>query len=356
MTATGAIAVLAVGTLAVDARIGLAAFVLSYAFVGWVRRYALAAKLLDVPNERSSHAAPTPRGGGLGLIGALALVVGVFGPRLAERGTASVALILVPTLAVAAVGWLDDRRSLPVLPRLTTHVAAGLVVGLVALGVSRAPGLQAGVGAGLWFGWWAFATVAAINVVNFMDGIDGLVAGTIAVFGAHLALHAPAGSIAAALAVALASTCAGFLVWNWAPAKIFLGDVGSGALGVAAVCAGLLASPAFALGGVDAFLPLLPLCADAALTMARRARRGERLTTAHRSHLYQRLANGGWGHAAVSALYGVAAAAGALVAALPLSSRGALAAVRVGYAVAVVGAGLWLDRTAVPRPPPDRRA
>lgn len=329
--------------------IGATAFVLSYALVGWVRRYALAAKLLDVPNERSSHVAPTPRGGGLGLIAALALVVGGFGSRSAGS-TASVALILVATIAVATVGWLDDRRSLPVLPRLAAHLAAGLVVGLVALGMSRAPGLQAGIGAMVWFGWWAFVTVAAINVVNFMDGIDGLIAATMTVYGAHLALHAPAGSVASALAIALACACAGFLVWNWAPAKIFLGDVGSGALGVAAVCAGLIATPAFALGSVDAFLPLLPLCADAALTIAGRARRGERLTSAHRSHLYQRLANGGWGHAAVSALYGVAAAVGAVVAAVPAARGEALAALRGGYVVAVVGAGLWLDRVAAPRP------
>jgi UDP-N-acetylmuramyl pentapeptide phosphotransferase/UDP-N-acetylglucosamine-1-phosphate transferase len=160
--------------------------------------------------------------------------------------------------------------------------------------------------------------VSAINVVNFMDGIDGLIGSQLALYGAYVALLAPAGSVPALLGVAVAGASLGFLRSNWAPAAIFLGDVGSGAYGVLAVLAGLgLVSAGEPTTIVRAYLPLFPLFLDATVTLVRRARAGERLATPHRSHLYQRLANGPWGHARTTLAYGAAAAIGCAVGLLP---------------------------------------
>jgi Fuc2NAc and GlcNAc transferase len=330
--------------------IAIAAFVLSYVLVGGVRAYAIRAGVIDRPTDRSSHSVPTPRGGGLGLVAAFLLVVAIVGGARNQL-TAPVGAVLLAVAAVAAVGWVDDRRSLAVWPRLATHISAGAIVAWLAAASGAPPFADAPPPAALLAAaWWAFWSVSAINVVNFMDGIDGLIGSQIALFAASVAARAAPGSFAALFATALAAASAGFLPWNWAPAKVFLGDVGSGALGLAAVVAGLLLVAGGRANLVGAYLPLVPLFADATATIVRRARRGERLTEAHRSHLYQRLANGGWTHARVSAVYFAAAAVGAGVAISPPWVRGPLAA---GYVAAVIIAGLWLERRA---PFPPRRA
>jgi Fuc2NAc and GlcNAc transferase len=232
------------------------------------------------------------------------------------------------------------------------HVAAGATLAWLA-----SPDRAAPIGAlvlAAWAAWWVFWTVSAINVVNFMDGIDGLIGSQIALYSAYVVAASPSASYAAAFGAALAGAALGFLPWNWSPARIFLGDVGSGALGCAAVVAGLLAIRSTGLGIVGAYLPLFPLFLDGAATIVRRARRGERLTTPHRSHLYQRLANSAWGHARVSILYLVAAGAGAGVA-LWGATAGPVAGAAAScvYATAVAVTGWWLDRS-VPLPPRER--
>jgi glycosyltransferase involved in cell wall biosynthesis len=139
---------------------------------------------------------------------------------------------------------------------------------------------------------------------------------------------------AAAAGVVLAGGCAGFLAWNWAPARIFLGDVGSGALGVCAVLAGLLLAWQTGASVPRAFLPLAGIFADAAVTLVRRARRGERLTSPHREHLYQRLANGPDGHARVAGGYAAASVVGAAVGLVPVAGT-SWAWLGVGYGVAL---------------------
>lgn len=310
----------------------IAAFVL----VGLVRRYALRHQILDHPGPRASHTRPTPRGGGLGLVVALLLVL----PALpGARSSLPLLLALVGVTLTALVGWLDDRSSLGVRARLVAHIVAGVTLLPLALWPGAVPawlGIFAAV-------WWVFWAVSAINVVNFMDGIDGLIGSQALIFGAHLALLGVAGGLAGAFGFALVGASAGFLIWNWPPAKIFLGDVGSGALGFLFVLGGLLLIREGEASVVTAFLPLYALFLDASVTLARRFHRGERISQAHRSHLYQRLANGGWGHARVSLLYAAVALLALPITALPATwlNLGIAA-----YFLAILSLGLTLDRRA----------
>ncbi len=287
----------------------LVALAVGFAGTGMVRRYALRRQLVDHPNARSSHAVPTPRGGGLAMVvafgvGSLLWFLGSGGPDwrvgLAMAG-------LVPT---ALVGWLDDRSSLPARLRILAHVATACMIAPLGIAASTD---GSPLGLGLLGAWWAFATVSAINVVNFMDGLDGLIGLQAGIFGVHLALLSGAPT-SATLALALAGAAVGFLVWNWHPARIFMGDVGSGSLGAMGMICGLLVLAEGAVGVLPAFLPLAPIFADATVTLLRRMARGERIWEAHREHLYQRLAHAGWGHARVTLLYGGMALLGSMAA------------------------------------------
>lgn len=310
--------------------------VLSLGLVAAVRRYALRGVLLDRPTDRSSHSVPVPRGGGLGLVGALLLAFGGwagFHDALSWQlllGLAGVAL-------TAMIGWKDDHGGLPVGPRLVGHAVAAAMLVPLALVPEPVPAWM-GTAALL---WWVFWAVSAINVVNFMDGIDGLIGLQAFVFGLHISILGTDSGLVRAFGVALAGAALGFLVWNWAPAKIFLGDVGSGALGAAMVLGGLLLMRGSDASLATAFLPLYPIFLDSAVTLLQRARRGESLTVAHRSHLYQRLANGGWGHARVSAFYGCVSLVGSALALSRSIPQGVALAV---YFVSVAVLGFFLQR------------
>ncbi|MFL5482603.1 MAG: MraY family glycosyltransferase [Gemmatimonadaceae bacterium] len=314
-------------------------FAISILGVGLMLRVSRRAGVLDIPNHRSSHSVPTPRGGGVALVAAVLwgltteLVSRHVGIQLSD-----VALI-VAIVALAAVGWLDDTRSMRVGVRLAVHIACGVAITLVV----AARGPHAGVLEFLWLAWWVFWTVASINIVNFMDGLDGMVSAQGVVYGVFVFSLASRGSTGSQFGIVLAAACFGFLLWNWSPAKMFMGDVGSGPLGMFFVIAG-----AFALGSAPAsllFLPLLPLFLDAFLTVLLRIRRREQLTQAHRSHLYQRLANGGWGHARVTSLYALAAAFGAVLALCVRNGSGAqLITAIAGYGILVVLGWTLLDR------------
>jgi Fuc2NAc and GlcNAc transferase len=282
------------------------AFLISVAGVGLALRYARRAGLLDVPNYRSSHSIPTPRGGGIALVGSV-LLVGAY--EAAQTGGLSRLVLLVLMGAIAAlafIGWMDDRGSLCVGLRLSVHILCGVAVGLLVNEIAPLPGALNIV----WLAWWVFWTVASINIVNFMDGIDGMVAAQGVVYGTFLFALVSGSTLGGRFGLVLAAACLGFLVWNWSPAKMFMGDVGSGPLGLFFVIGGALAlaeAPAALV-----FLPLFALFLDALVTVVVRYRRREKLTDAHRSHLYQRLANGGYGHARVSSIYAFAAGIGAV--------------------------------------------
>jgi Fuc2NAc and GlcNAc transferase len=202
-----------------------------------VRVMAIGRGVVDVPNARSSHAAPTPRGGGLAVV----LVLSAGALLLTSLGAVSTSLMwaLAGGLAVAGVGFADDRRSVSPALRLTVHFAAAFWA-LYWLG--GLPPLRFGdrVLASGWLGYvlGTLGMVWAVNLFNFMDGLDGI-AGSEAIFislaGACLSLFMGCALGVALTALLLGAACGGFLLWNWPPARIFLGDVGSGYLGYAIV-------------------------------------------------------------------------------------------------------------------------
>ena len=293
-------------------------------------------RLLDEPNVRSSHRQPTPRGGGIAFVAVasasswMALCTG--------QGLVAAALPLLAA-PLAVVGLLDDRHNLPASWRYGVQLlTAALILGFSPL-VQRF-GLAVASGSLLLLPALVFlviAVTAVINFSNFMDGLDGLVAGCMAVTIAALAivLDAPW-----PLWV-LVGSLLGFLLWNWSPAKVFMGDVGSTFLG--AVFAGLVLQ---ASSWREAFVYLLvatPLLGDACLCVPRRLFAGQRVLQAHRLHLFQRLHQAGWPHARVSLTY-IAATAVMALAMLAGGWRWVF-----GLAVAEVLLGVWLDqRVAVP--------
>jgi UDP-N-acetylmuramyl pentapeptide phosphotransferase/UDP-N-acetylglucosamine-1-phosphate transferase len=246
-------------------------------------------EILDHPNERSSHRVPTPRGGGIAVTGSVLLAWIV----LIRTGSApsGVLGIAFGTVLLAVVSWIDDVRGLSPLARLLAQVVA-VMIGLSAL--SEWHGLlQSTLIAFVWV-WW-------INLFNFMDGIDGLASTEAAAIGAGLLLFASVGVGADPalrwLAAAVIGAAIGFLVWNWSPAKIFLGDVGSVPLGYVLGFL-LLGLAAHGYWLVALILPLYFL-ADATITLLRRLLRRERVWRAHREHFYQQAVGGGLNHAAV---------------------------------------------------------
>jgi Fuc2NAc and GlcNAc transferase len=262
-----------------------------------VRAMAVGSGVVDIPNERSSHGVPTPRGGGLAIVLVMTAGVVVLWLRSAVRIELLWALV-GGGLAVALVGFVDDRRSLSAATRLTVHFAAALWA-LAWLG--GLPALRLGdhlVSLG-WLGYvlGAFGVVWAINLFNFMDGIDGIAASEaifVALAGALLNLPLAADPGVAFAALVFAAACGGFLLWNWPPARIFLGDVGSGYLGYVIV---VLAMAATRDNPVALWVWLIlggAFFVDATVTLVRRTLRNERVHEAHRSHAYQWLARR-WG-------------------------------------------------------------
>jgi UDP-N-acetylmuramyl pentapeptide phosphotransferase/UDP-N-acetylglucosamine-1-phosphate transferase len=199
--------------------------------------------------------------------------------------------ITLGAVLLAAVSWLDDLRGLSPLVRLLAQAAA-VAIGLFLLPGPQAPLQLAAIGL-VWI-WW-------INLFNFMDGIDGLAGSETAAIGAGLLLFASVGAGAdpalGALAAAAAGAAIGFLVWNWSPARVFLGDVGSVPLGyvLGFLLLGLVVRGHWRIALI---LPLYFL-ADATITLARRLIRGELVWQAHREHFYQQAVRRGLGHAAV---------------------------------------------------------
>jgi UDP-N-acetylmuramyl pentapeptide phosphotransferase/UDP-N-acetylglucosamine-1-phosphate transferase len=275
---------------AIIAAAGLIACLGTRALIPLLRRAAV----LDHPNERSLHAAPTPRGGGIALVGAILLawlaliVAGAVAPRLL--------VVVFGAALLAAISWIDDLRGLSPATRLLAQlVAVGL--GMLALLPTGPvfqfwlmPGLDAVAAALVWL-WF-------VNLFNFMDGIDGLAGSEAAAIGIGLVLFASLGvgrdPGLAVLAATAGAAALGFLVWNWAPARIFLGDVGSVPLGY---LFGFLLLDVAARGSwkIALILPLYFL-ADATITLFRRLLGGERVWQAHRRHFYQRAVQRGLGH------------------------------------------------------------
>lgn len=285
----------------------VAAFGVSAALVWATLAYARRRGMLDQPGRRRSHTAPTPRGGGLGLI--VGLLLAAPAALLGLPGgipSATVSGLVLATVMVAAIGWWDDHRSLAVLPRLSVHLLAALLAAIAVLW-SVSPAAFDGIPPGRWL-WLPSAVLFAawsINLHNFMDGIDGLLGLQTVFVGAGIAVLAQGrGDVAlAAAGLATAAASLGFLLLNRPPARIFMGDVGSGALGLwLATLAGLLAVRHPELAWAVLVL-LSAFVVDATLTLCDRVVRGRAWYTAHREHLYQWLVRSGCTHAGVDARY-----------------------------------------------------
>lgn len=267
-----------------------------------VRLYA-SRRLLDFPGERSSHSRPTPRGGGLALC--CTHVGGLLFAAALGAVDANLVLALVPGgIAVALIGFLDDHGHVNALVRLLVHLIA-LWVALVWIDESRRVGVEWNVFGSGQIGFLLLLLFLAwfLNLFNFMDGIDGL-AGSQALFmavgGASLSSLGGAAVSDVSPLLLLAASTAGFLVWNWPPARIFMGDVGSGYVGFAL---GVLALWTVVQGWLNPWVWVIlggAFLADATTTLVVRAVARMRLTEAHRSHAYQRLSRHWKGHRRVT--------------------------------------------------------
>ncbi|HWK44278.1 MAG TPA: glycosyltransferase family 4 protein [Stellaceae bacterium] len=308
--------------------------VVSAAATGLVLFWLRHRRIVDHPNERSSHDRPTPRGGGL----AVMAVITVAWAGLTIGGAApwTTIPILVLGLALAVVSWRDDLASLPVGVRLAAQAVA------IAAGLFFLPGIG-GVFQGMLPPWldilatgllWAWF----VNLFNFMDGIDGITGAEAVALGLGIALVAvivaDPNDGRAPLGVALAAAALGFLVWNWHPAKLFLGDVGSVPLGflIGWLLLGLAGRGYWAAALI---LPLYYL-ADASLTLVRRLLTGERVWRPHRQHFYQRAVQRGLSHGAVTGLI-ILANLGLIVLAAAAVWWHALEWPAIGLAVILVG-------------------
>lgn len=265
------------------------AFVGAFLLTGGVRLLALRRNMLDIPNERSSHTKPTPRSGGIGFL--IAFLVGITLLVVAQSiAVNSYLALLVGAIIVAATGYVDDARSLSPYFRLVLQLAAA-IIGVVLVG--GLPVLDLGFVVIEW-GWVGhiaavLGVVWLINLYNFMDGIDGIAASE-AVFvgavGGALLLNAGGGG-EVWVAWILAAACLGFLLWNWSPARIFMGDVGSGFLGYTWGILILITSNKHPVLLWVWLILLGVFLIDTLVTLTNRIRRGERWHEAHRSHAYQ---------------------------------------------------------------------
>ena len=283
---------------------------------------------LDEPNARSLHETPVPRTGGIAVVAGAAVALAF--------GAAPVWLPAALALALGAVSFLDDLYGLPAAARLLAHLGAAAAL--------------------VWYILWpmgllelAVLTLAVAwitNLYNFMDGSDGLAGGMSVIgFGAYgLAAHLGGDAALAALCVGLAAASAGFLVYNFHPARIFLGDIGSIPLGFLAGALGIV-------GWRNDLWPLWfpvlvfgPFIADATVTLIKRAIRGARIWEAHRDHYYQRMVRAGLGHRATACIAYAAMIVCAGAALFGRNQSPPLQAAVFGAATLLLGAAaVWVD-------------
>ncbi len=329
--------------------IDLPALIVSVALAGlvstlgaaWFRRWALQRALLDVPNARSSHTVPTPRGGGVGIVAGFAAGFGLW---MALDGVVSPRAIgwLIGAFLVAAISFVDDLHPLSARLRLASHLVGAVLLTLAGV---QERGLPVAVALALAFLWVALVT----NVYNFMDGIDGLATSQAIVAGlayaaAGMLVRNPLVSATGAL---LAAASIGFLVFNLPPARLFMGDVSSTFLGFNFAGLALLGNLGVGGGKLPlefGIVVLAPFLFDGLVTLGRRFVRGERWYEAHRSHYYQRLVQAGLSHGQVTIAYALLAVVAAVAAmgglVLDQSARLALAAAAFAPMLVVVAA-VW---------------
>jgi len=258
----------------------LIAFVLSFLILFALLKSGVARHLaMDEPNQRSLHTVPVPRVGGIAIV-----IAALTAWSLQPEAKLPLALLIA---ALAFISSVDDRKDLPVVLRLAVHGIAAILV------VSDLTVENLWLAAGL-----VSCIVWITNCYNFMDGSDGL-AGGMAAFGFSaygVAAHLAGAEPLAAMSLAMAAAAVAFLMFNFPPAKVFMGDAGSIPMGFLSATLGLLG---WRQGLWPLWFPVLvfsPFVVDASVTLLRRLLRGERFWQAHREHYYQRLIRMGWGH------------------------------------------------------------
>lgn len=308
---------------------------------------ATGTRLLDVPGPRSSHTVPTPRGGGVGI--ALVGVICVLALAWVDVWPAGWAYTAAGLAVVATIGAIDDARPLPAILRLLAHVAAAILLVHAAL----LPWYMAGTG---WpvIALMVLSLATSVNLHNFMDGIDALLASQAVWCGIVYAvlLGLAAQPAPALFALLLAAAAIGFLPSNWPRARVFLGDAGSGYIGMAI---GWLALVGWGSGAVplpESLVIASAFLVDSGLILLLRAARGERIWQAHREHLYQQLAQTFGRHLPVTGAYmawNLAVALPALVL-MRLRTTGVAAQWTVACGVLLLGVlAWWLLRLRVAR-------
>ena len=276
-------------------------FSIAFALTPLCRSAAIRRGRLDIPNERSSHVIPTPRNGGHAIVTAIFVTCAI----TMVWQTRAIAWAIAGSASLILVALADERRPVSPLLRLVVHMATVSIV-IVAGGIGRDvvqalsyPGGATAIVVACCVVW----VVGNLNAYNFMDGVNGIASAEAIVAGVTYAiLFLRQDHSAAALCAALAAAAAGFIPWNLPSGSIFMGDTGSTTFGYFFAIAALLA----VVGGtspVAAALPLTPFISDTVVTFFRRAARGERVWTPHRSHFYQLLNRSGFSHAAVTAVW-----------------------------------------------------
>lgn len=309
----------------------LLALVISASLVATVIHTKIAVFALDRPNQRSLHATPMPRLGGIGIIAGI-------GAAWFYIGALTEPLLLTAVALLVVVSLCDDLHGINVGWRLAVHVVSATLGVVAVLNTQSSWGVLVAI----------LATAWMINLYNFMDGSDGLAGGMTAIgFGTYGAAALVGGDFSlAALSLSVAAAALGFLLFNFPPARVFMGDVGAIPLGLLAAILNLAGTqrgdwPVWF--GVVVFSPFI---VDASVTLGKRLVRRARVWQAHREHYYQRLIQSGWGHrkTALAEYALMLVCSGGAVAGLRLEATGQIAIV-VGVTVAYLALIFALERT-----------
>ena len=277
---------------------------ITYLLVRWLLMGNQKFLAVDRPNERSLHTRVVPRGGGLAVVGVIALLWVMFSVVSGDQQLIDV-ILFGGFVAVCGVGFADDRHRIPAIGRLIIELVVALVVVLSVGGplTFAAGGLLVPIPGWLGITLAGFGIVWMTNLYNFMDGADGMVAGPSAVVALCLAVWFlnVEDAVLFYLNLGVAGSCVGFLILNWSPAKIFMGDVGSLALGYYFAVMALIGVVEHDLS-IGAFIILYGLfLVDTSVTLIRRMIAGKRWWEAHTEHYYQRAIRAGLTHAQVAA-------------------------------------------------------
>lgn len=284
----------------------------NYLFTGWFIKYARLRRITDVPTDRSSHTIPTPRGGGIGFVFITIIAFTIYFAWEGVLGSPVFIAMLLSSSAISVLGWFDDRNDLSQKIRFSVQLLAALSVILFidSLDTFYLPYfsyIPLNITAPFWGLLWITGTT---NIYNFMDGVDGIASVQVlsAALGWMIFAYLWNEPILFTINLFVIAAVASFLIYNWSPARIFMGDVGSVYLGFLFAMMPFLAaelSEELTMGMAIwiGALVLWPFLFDSSFTLVRRFQNGENIFEAHRTHLYQRLNIAGWSHSKISTLY-----------------------------------------------------